>query len=558
MRREYDVRDKWIGLSRYSARARVVIPSAILIRPRCGRGLKSILRRDVHVEHTLSMVKCESEKGFTLGGDDAGAKPEDGRGTRGGRRGSLGSALYKHHVDALFEDAGTERGRSLEPFAKVKGTGADSTDDDDYCRSRIHSMSNAVQQRIQRMFAELADEATPAQYALPTVFAVHYLGHTPLERKITSLTGLQTPLRDLYLAHRRTPRRSTPPARLEISGGGLRVSDGPDRDHLNPFPTIAVWSAVKFVVQPLDATETDGSVVGCAFLPLITDPEAVDRQALFRPLTSTESRLLLESDTKPPRPEPLFAVVMRRTGVARRLDCHAFLCRSNEDAIVIAATLYKALMAHMNRPDALRRPRLHNRHGVSRMSIASSVEPPTRTSRSFRPASSLSCDSDRADGFSMTESFVEKPEKTRNERSSSERVIRSPSLPGEPGAAPSSADLRRVTLHEVKAKLDTIKSPDTSGSDTNRSKKSTDSIEQSRTRAELTPRGEASVRSKVSEKIELFRQLERRRTVTRPPSPPPPVPAAPPVPATVPTPAHAPLRRSHSGRQPQRGGRHSH
>ncbi|GBP97679.1 hypothetical protein EVAR_91864_1, partial [Eumeta japonica] len=144
----------------------------------------------------------------------------------------------------------------------VKGTGADSTDDDDYCRSRIHSMSNAVQQRIQRMFAELADEATPAQYALPTVFAVHYLGHTPLERKITSLTGLQTPLRDLYLAHRRTPRRSTPPARLEISGGGLRVSDGPDRDHLNPFPTIAVWSAVVCAVQPLDATETDGSVVG--------------------------------------------------------------------------------------------------------------------------------------------------------------------------------------------------------------------------------------------------------------------------------------------------------
>ncbi|GBP93159.1 hypothetical protein EVAR_87110_1 [Eumeta japonica] len=68
----------------------------------------------------------------------------------------------------------------------------------------------------------------------------------------------------------------------------------------------------------------------------------------------------------------------------------------------------------------------------------------------------------------MTESFVEN-QKTRNERSSSERVIRSPSLPGELGAAPSSADLRRVTLHE----------------------KSTDSIEQSRTRAELTPRGEA-------------------------------------------------------------------
>ncbi|GBP97678.1 hypothetical protein EVAR_91863_1 [Eumeta japonica] len=58
----------------------------------------------------------------------------------------------------------------------------------------------------------------------------------------------------------------------------------------------------------------------------------------------------------------------------------------------------------------------------------------------------------------MTESFVEN-QKTRNERSSSERVIRSPSLPGELGAAPSSADLRRVTLHEVKAKLTRSRAP---------------------------------------------------------------------------------------------------
>ncbi|GBP93160.1 hypothetical protein EVAR_87111_1 [Eumeta japonica] len=371
MRREYDVRDKWIGLSRYSARARVVIPSAILIRPRCGRGLKSILRRDVHVEHTLSIFKdarmvrrrdpydtcpvqrargmladdlterphctavsfhkvcmayawnikimngeVRERKGFTLGGDDAGAKPEDGP-ARAAARGSLGSALYKHHVDALFEDAGTERGRSPSPLLRsdgyniefeVKGTGADSTDDDDYCRSRIHSMSNAVQQRIQRMFAELADEATPAQYALPP-FCRSLSGPYSSRTQDHQLNGLQTPPRSLPS----TPPYAAPfypPARLEISGGGFEET----------VPTVIIsirsprsrYGPQLFVVQPLDATETDGS--GWVCLPTAHHgSEAVDRQALFRPLTSTESRLLLESDTKPPRPEPLFTVVMRRT-----------------------------------------------------------------------------------------------------------------------------------------------------------------------------------------------------------------------------------------------------
>lgn len=44
---------------------------------------------------------------------------------------------------------------------------------------------------------------------------------------------------------------------------------------------------------------------------------------------------------------PLFAVVMRSSGVPKRLECHGFVCQTPEDAIVIAATLYQSLMAHM-------------------------------------------------------------------------------------------------------------------------------------------------------------------------------------------------------------------
>lgn len=65
-----------------------------------------------------------------------------------------------------------------------------------------------------------------------------------------------------------------------------------------------------------------------------------------------------------------------------RLECHGFICETSEDAIVIAATLYRALMAHMSRSSAadkekLRKPR--NRNGISCVSIASSSCLPQRS-----------------------------------------------------------------------------------------------------------------------------------------------------------------------------------
>lgn len=70
---------------------------------------------------------------------------------------------------------------------------------------------------------------------------------------------------------------------------------------------------------------------------------------------------------------PIFAVVMRSLDVQRQLECHAFVCQSPEDAIVIAATLYQSLMTHMGSSQSNRKSRKpRNQNGVSCISIASS------------------------------------------------------------------------------------------------------------------------------------------------------------------------------------------
>ena len=45
----------------------------------------------------------------------------------------------------------------------------------------------------------------------------------------------------------------------------------------------------------------------------------------------------------------LFAAVMRKAGVAKQLECHGFVCDSPEEAIMMAANLYQALLETMKR-----------------------------------------------------------------------------------------------------------------------------------------------------------------------------------------------------------------
>lgn len=147
---------------------------------------------------------------------------------------------------------------------------------------------------------------------------------------------------------------------LDICGAGLRVRQPPGEPHMTPFHNIAVWSAVKFVVS-----QEEG---GAAFLPLITDPENIDKQSLFQPLTTADKRRLSSG-----LHAPLFAVVMRSTHEphSKQLECHAFVCQTPENAIVLAATLYQSLLAHMNQSQSERSRKPRNQNGVSCISLAS-------------------------------------------------------------------------------------------------------------------------------------------------------------------------------------------
>ncbi|KPJ11559.1 hypothetical protein RR48_08301 [Papilio machaon] len=502
------------------------------------------------------MVTCDNE-GSSHGGFVLGGREDDTRRSRAPSVSSL--SLYKQKIDALFDD--TRSVTSLPRYGATDDVRRDSKvslihdhqaliyeDDDDYCHRIMKKIDGSVQDRISKMFADMHNEPRQIPDNIGVhVFSVHYLGSTPLQSKVTSLSGLQTPLKDLYFAYRRNFRhKTTLTGRLEISNSGLKVrykGDKGDLEQLNPFPTIAVWSAVKFVVQRSDDDDNDLSY---AFMPLITDPDNIDRHALFRTLDTPDKKYILSHNEN--SHSPLFAVVMRKIGVAKQLECHGFVCQTSEDAIVIAATLYKSLMSHMNRQGHSDKNKFKNRNGVSCMSITSSVpdrDTPIRPPRKKRSTSSLSGDSDRADGFSASGSFSDKPRLERKSSSSSENVLIYHSQPV------LNYESKRITLEEVKAKLDTIKQ-DASGSNTPEQKKPlTQEFNTSNniyTKQKQHGSTESTVRSQVSEKIELFRELERRKSIQRPPTLPPPIPSKPQLPPPEP-PTKETLRRTQSGRK---------
>jgi hypothetical protein len=62
--------------------------------------------------------------------------------------------------------------------------------------SPSQSIKNSVQAQIEKMFTEIAkDDPT-----ISSCFSINYLGSLPLVGKVTSLLGLQDPLRQLYLS----------------------------------------------------------------------------------------------------------------------------------------------------------------------------------------------------------------------------------------------------------------------------------------------------------------------------------------------------------------------
>ncbi|XP_073848043.1 uncharacterized protein isoform X2 [Musca autumnalis] len=301
------------------------------------------------------------------------------------------NSVYKLKIDLMFDDTsrstrshrlddphGSHRTRSIIMYGRseLASTANDSSRSltsylhesnetakilADNAKKDVQRISNSVQAQIEQLFTDVAKDATSS-------FAVTCLGSLPLKDKVTSLQGLQEPLRELYLSEINDEKGNT--GSLDICATGLRVkistqsennSKSTNEGDITPFHNIAVWSAVKFTVS-----QEDG---GAAFLPLITSPENIDKSLLFQPLSASEQKRLATNQHA-----PIFAVVMRSADLPKVLECHAFICKSTEDAIVIAATLYQSLMAHVSsnshRSTKRRTPR--NQNGVSCISIASS------------------------------------------------------------------------------------------------------------------------------------------------------------------------------------------
>ena len=150
---------------------------------------------------------------------------------------------------------------------------------------------------------------------------VDYLGSLPISTRSTNLAALQRPLKDLYFKNRamRNLGQSNLPGTLEISDTGLTVQYIRElhkgvQEIFNPFPTIAVWAAVKFVHRR--EVENGGhrsNIPGTvrhrfAFLPLISDPVGNDKMRLFHDLDG-EHEVELAADSPHP---PVFACVMRK------------------------------------------------------------------------------------------------------------------------------------------------------------------------------------------------------------------------------------------------------
>ncbi|XP_060840662.1 uncharacterized protein LOC132921583 [Rhopalosiphum padi] len=249
---------------------------------------------------------------------------------------------------------------------------------------------NTVQEKIEKMFAEISsseldtdvsmDSAAPATDTGSNKFHVQYIGCAGLSGKISSLEGLQKPVRDMYFGYRenqhhyrggdnlyrrgyyhhndddndRTATRRDFSGLLEISAGGLTIRYrnelGDLEQRTNAFPTIAVWAALKYVCRRRSPTPqrriagegAAGAGYEYAFLPLIADPDGSDKAPLFRDMDPGDrARLDAAGDHA-----PVFAVVTRAAG--KRLECHGFACETENDALLMAANLYGALVAAMS------------------------------------------------------------------------------------------------------------------------------------------------------------------------------------------------------------------
>lgn len=267
------------------------------------------------------------------------------------------SATSKRRIDMLF---GETRSVSSEyqvnhkydyPNRKVKslieGTIVDE-DENTFYQEEQQQAPNDVQVRIEKMFSEISssDQETEQPSSNNDRFVIQHLGSIPVQNKIISVNGLQEPLRNLFFKSQSQPKKK---GLIQIGDKGLQIeynsNYGGKIERLYPFSNIAIWASLKFVHRKNNNQQHE-----YAFVPVVKNS---NKTSVFNILDPELVDQLADANNV-----PIFTVVMREPDtLVKQLVCHGFICESSEDAVIIAATLYRVLMNKLgkNRKNRMQR-----------------------------------------------------------------------------------------------------------------------------------------------------------------------------------------------------------
>ncbi|KAE9545750.1 hypothetical protein AGLY_001293 [Aphis glycines] len=440
--------------------------------------------------HFYESIKTELES-FRLRGADEDFSPSVAASSEALLSDDTSSIASKKRIDSMFKTTASVTGDTKRTFHYRVGRQTKSLQADDNnhynggtsggyfdygyaaeTNDRNNNNKNTVQEKIEKMFAEISsseldtdvsmDSAAPAADTGSNKFHVQYIGCAGLSGKISSLEGLQQPVRDMYFGYRenqhhyrggyyhdddedvRTATRRDFSGLLEISAAGLTIRYrnglGEVEQRTNAFPSIAVWAALKYVCRRRSPTPqrriageaTAGGVGGYeyAFLPLIADPDGSDKAALFRDMDPGDrARLDAAGDHA-----PVFAVVTRAAG--KRLECHGFACETENDALLMAANLYGALVAAMSSTAAVDADVPTADDGAGRLASAPQARRVIRQRNGFTSMSSTAGSSVAGGGVAEEAPALPPPRPPRrNKKSTASSVTSATSVGDEVGVS---------------------------------------------------------------------------------------------------------------------------
>ena len=259
--------------------------------------------------------------------------------------------------DPISSSSATSTGVVTKSKRNSRGSPMETTSSSSHSRTasstEMDANGNRKSAKNQRVTEISPPPPMPPAQPMPTSSAiVSYLGSIALNSQASDLTSLQLPLKELYYKYMSNEIPPLSNSRLDITDTGLRVlyrqgPSGRQAEIFNPFPSIAVWAAVRFVYKRASTNEPGKFLF--AFLPLISDPGDTEKDQLYTALSKKDVKLAVSNEHP-----AMFACIMRRMGSSRKqLECHGFVCDSKEDAIMIAANLYRSLMETMKRQQEL-------------------------------------------------------------------------------------------------------------------------------------------------------------------------------------------------------------